>query len=242
MRRPLIHPSYSPLLCFGGVSDSIAAAAKKILQSNYSKHSATVTRGKGGLGMAIEHEGASHLAAVRVGHLIAGKPVAESGLVKEGDLIVEINGHSTLGKSFDEIVGFLAGNPGDDVSMKLRRCDVKQTATWKSDSEKNWFVGEDVGALAPWFRDCPEKSVLVQASRANDPIAKATTALVTPNLSPELKHLLTTLSKELTQLLPKEAAIVRRSWQLSSEGVVAAPSSYSPKEDAQWRRSWQLQQ
>ena len=137
-------PSDSPLLCFGGVPDSIAAAAKKILQSNYSKHSATVTRGKGGLGMAIEHEGASHLAAVRVGHLIAGKPVAESGLVKEGDLVSEINGHSTLGKSFDEIVDMLGGKAGDECNLQLRRCDVKQTATWKSDSEKNWFVGEDV--------------------------------------------------------------------------------------------------
>ena len=218
----------------------VVAAAKKILQSNYSKHSATVTRGRdGGLGMAIEHEGASHLAAVRVGTLIGGKPVAESGLVKEGDLIVEINGHSTLGVGFDEIVGFLAGKPGDDISMKLRRCNVKHIPTWKNDSEKNWFVGDD-GTLAPWFRDCPEKSVLVQASRANDPIAKATTALMTSNLSPELKHLLTTMSKELTQLLPKEAAKVRRSWHLSSEGEVAAPSSYSPKEDAMHRRRWQL--
>lgn len=53
-------------------------------------------------------------------------PAAEAGLMAE-DKIVEIEGESTFGKSADECVDLLAGNPGSTVSIVIERDGERQT-------------------------------------------------------------------------------------------------------------------
>jgi carboxyl-terminal processing protease len=72
----------------------------------------------GGIGAELDvHEG-----YLRVVSPLDGSPAREAG-VQPGDLIVAVNGESTLGKDPDAAVELLLGEPGTTVILTLRRAD-----------------------------------------------------------------------------------------------------------------------
>ena len=76
----------------------------------------------GGVGMYIvkpagESEDATHIEVVSP---IEGTPADRAGL-RTGDLIVRVDGTSTLGLSSDDVVGMLRGRPGSNVEIRVRR-------------------------------------------------------------------------------------------------------------------------
>jgi C-terminal processing protease CtpA/Prc len=54
-----------------------------------------------------------------VKRVIAGR--AADGFLMSDDILVEINGRETKGKSIDEIDGMLTGRRGSDVRIKVER-------------------------------------------------------------------------------------------------------------------------
>ena len=54
--------------------------------------------------------------------LLEGMPAKEAEL-KEYDMIIEINGVSTLNKPFSEIMNIFRGAPGTEVDIKVKRLD-----------------------------------------------------------------------------------------------------------------------
>ena len=76
----------------------------------------------GGVGMYIvkpagESEDTTHIEVVSP---IEGTPADRAGL-RTGDLIVRVDGTSTLGLSSDDVVGMLRGRPGSNVEIRVRR-------------------------------------------------------------------------------------------------------------------------
>lgn len=76
----------------------------------------------GGVGMYIakpagESEDATHIEVISP---IEGTPADRAGL-RAGDIIVRVDGTSTLGLSSDDVVDMLRGRPGSDVEIRIRR-------------------------------------------------------------------------------------------------------------------------
>lgn len=61
---------------------------------------------------------------------IPGSPAAKSGL-KHGDIITEVNGHSTKGKDINGLSAMIEGPAGQSVSITIYRPSTKQTLTFK---------------------------------------------------------------------------------------------------------------
>jgi len=74
------------------------------------------TTGKyGGIGSSVREKD---------GYIVIGEPVENSPVIKaglkSGDIITEIDGHSTKNKSIDDISKFLKGSPGTSLKVKVK--------------------------------------------------------------------------------------------------------------------------
>lgn len=83
-----------------------------------------------------------------------GSPVLDAGL-KAGDMIIGIEGQSTLGKSREEVTSFYRGVPGTKVRLKIQTPDgeVKDVDVERSEVSipnvpYSGFVSEDIGYIA----------------------------------------------------------------------------------------------
>ncbi|MBL7766782.1 MAG: S41 family peptidase [Chitinophagaceae bacterium] len=56
---------------------------------------------------------------IAIGEPYENSPVIKAGL-KAGDLIIEIDGHSTKGKEIEDVSKFLKGSPGTQLKVKIR--------------------------------------------------------------------------------------------------------------------------
>lgn len=75
-----------------------------------------MTTGKyGGIGSTVRKKD-DHIA---ISEPYENSPVVKAG-IKAGDLILEIDGHSTKGKEVDDVSKFLKGSPGTQVKLKIR--------------------------------------------------------------------------------------------------------------------------
>lgn len=79
------------------------------------------TTGKyGGIGSSVyEKDG-----YIAIAEPVENSPVIKAGL-KSGDILLEIDGHSTRGKSIDDISKFLKGSPGSTLKVKVRDAVTK---------------------------------------------------------------------------------------------------------------------
>ncbi len=74
------------------------------------------TTGKyGGIGSSIRQKDGY----IAIGEPVENSPVIKAGL-KAGDLILEIDGHSTKGKDIDDVSKFLKGSPGTSLKVKYK--------------------------------------------------------------------------------------------------------------------------
>jgi carboxyl-terminal processing protease len=82
-------------------------------------------KGFQGIGIALKQQTNG---AVVVNSILENSPASKNGLIKVGDVLQEINGHSTSNKSFDNIMEQLRGSAGSTVSLVLQRnlADSKQ--------------------------------------------------------------------------------------------------------------------
>lgn len=83
-----------------------------------------------------------------------GSPVLEVGL-KAGDMIIGIEGQSTLGKSREEVTSFYRGVPGTKVRLKIQTpkgeikdVDVERSEVSTPNVPYSGFVSEDIGYIA----------------------------------------------------------------------------------------------
>jgi carboxyl-terminal processing protease len=83
-----------------------------------------------------------------------GSPVLEVGL-KAGDMIIGIEGQSTLGKSREEVTSFYRGVPGTKVRLKIQTpkgeikdVDVERSEMSTPNVPYSGFVSEDIGYIA----------------------------------------------------------------------------------------------
>ena len=58
--------------------------------------------------------------------LVAEGPAAKSGLIKVGDILLEIDGKSILGLSFDEVMELLHGEKNTEIKLTLKRENAAQ--------------------------------------------------------------------------------------------------------------------
>ena len=80
------------------------------------------TTGKyGGIGSSVREKDGY----IAIGEPLENSPVTKAGL-KAGDLLIEIDGHSTKGRSVDDISPFLKGSPGSSLKVKVRDAITKQ--------------------------------------------------------------------------------------------------------------------
>lgn len=80
----------------------------------------------GGIGALIHQKGDS----VYISEPYEGLPAYEAGL-KAGDLIMEVNGQSALGKNSDQVREILRGQAGSTITLKIKRFDEEKTFTFK---------------------------------------------------------------------------------------------------------------
>lgn len=74
------------------------------------------TTGKyGGIGSSVREKDGY----IAISEPVENSPVIKAGL-KAGDLLLEIDGHSTKGKSVDDLSMFLKGSPGSTLKVKVR--------------------------------------------------------------------------------------------------------------------------
>lgn len=83
-----------------------------------------------------------------------GSPVLDAGL-KAGDMIIGIEGQSTLGKSREEVTSFYRGVPGTKVRLKIQTpdgeikdVDVERSEVSIPNVPYSGFVSEDIGYIA----------------------------------------------------------------------------------------------
>ena len=83
------------------------------------------TTGKyGGIGSSIREKDGY----IAISEPVENSPVIKAGL-KAGDIIIEIDGHSTKDKSIDDISKFLKGSPGSTLKVKIRDAFTKAEST-----------------------------------------------------------------------------------------------------------------
>ncbi len=80
----------------------------------------------GGIGALIHQKGDS----VYISEPYEGLPAYEAGL-KAGDLIMEVNGQSALGKNSDQVREVLRGQAGSTITLKIKRFSEEKTFTFK---------------------------------------------------------------------------------------------------------------
>jgi carboxyl-terminal processing protease len=81
----------------------------------------------GGIGVILKPETPSKYPEVTARYL--GAPAARAGIQK-GDLIVEVDGQSTQGLSYEKIANLLMGRLGTTVNVKVRRSDNHAAKTF----------------------------------------------------------------------------------------------------------------
>ena len=87
---------------------------------------------------------------VVVADLINNSPAKNSNLIKEGDIITEINGESTLGLGFDKVMKMMKGNNNNEVMLGLKRYDNEDSSFWTVKLEKKPISMDDQKLIASY--------------------------------------------------------------------------------------------
>lgn len=81
----------------------------------------------GGVGMSLLDRGSYIL----ITQIIPNSPAAQSGMVRPGDMILEVNGHAVAGKLLNDVVSEIRGEIGTEVKLKIRRGNKEHVITLK---------------------------------------------------------------------------------------------------------------
>ncbi len=82
-------------------------------------------------------------------HILKGGSAEESGKIKEGDIIVKVDGKSVAGLSFDEVMGLIHGEKDGKISLTVKR------------------KGENGGADQEYTAILPLKEIIVDNGRVD---------------------------------------------------------------------------
>jgi carboxyl-terminal processing protease len=84
-----------------------------------------------------------------VKHILKGGSAEESGKIKEGDIIVKVDGKSVAGLSFDEVMGLIHGEKNGKISLTVKR------------------KGESGGADQEYTAELPLKEIIIDNGRVD---------------------------------------------------------------------------
>jgi carboxyl-terminal processing protease len=102
-----------------------------IPQSNIEDYRYMTTGQYGGIGSLIQ----SHGEYIVISEPYEGSPAQKAGL-KAGDILLEVDGKSVVGKTVSEMSAFLKGGAGTELTVKFKREEEIKTVTFKREEIK----------------------------------------------------------------------------------------------------------
>lgn len=102
-----------------------------IPQSNIEDYRYMTTGQYGGIGSLIQ----SHGEYIVISEPYEGSPAQKAGL-KAGDILLEVDGKSVVGKTVSEMSSFLKGGAGTELTIKFKREEELKTVTFKREEIK----------------------------------------------------------------------------------------------------------
>ena len=122
----LVHEQYKDKVDYETLMDGAFAGVLEILDDPYSEYYVNpgtaeqfLDNANGsfyGVGMSLEaYEG-----VIRVVSAVPGTPASRAG-VRTGDIVVSVDGVSTVGKNLDDVVGMIRGEAGSSVRVTIQR-------------------------------------------------------------------------------------------------------------------------
>lgn len=58
---------------------------------------------------------------IRIASILDGSPAAKSGILKEGDTLIDVNGHNVQGMDFDEVMNYIRNQNGKELLLTILR-------------------------------------------------------------------------------------------------------------------------
>ncbi len=102
-----------------------------IPQSNIEDYRYMTTGQYGGIGSLIQ----AHGEYIVISEPYEGSPAQKAGL-KAGDILLEVDGKSVIGKTVQDMSAFLKGGAGTDLTIKYKREEEVKTVTFKREEIK----------------------------------------------------------------------------------------------------------
>jgi carboxyl-terminal processing protease len=102
-----------------------------IPQSNIEDYRYMTTGQYGGIGSLIQ----AHGEYIVISEPYEGSPAQKAGL-KAGDILLEVDGKSVVGKTVQDMSAFLKGGAGTDLTIKYKREEEVKTVTFKREEIK----------------------------------------------------------------------------------------------------------